>query len=91
MDLQKKEGNSLIEKLKLSSREYDCFILTFYGFSAKETGRFLNISDRTVNANLRGIFQKLNISRKSQIHAIIKTNELDECMSHFIRLTRKPS
>ena len=51
----------------LSSREFEVLFMNLRGFSNKESGRLLNISDRTVETYLNNLRHKLQISGKKAL------------------------
>lgn len=53
--------------LQLTSRETECLFLLVRGKTAKEIGKFLDISSRTVESHIENIKIKLNVSSRSQI------------------------
>jgi DNA-binding NarL/FixJ family response regulator len=52
----------------LSDRECEIYSKAVQGYTNKEIGRLLRISDTTVKTHLKHIFTKLGISRRSQLH-----------------------
>lgn len=55
------------EKLHFTSRESECLFLLIRGKTAKEIGKFLQISPRTIETYIEKIKLKLNVSSRSQI------------------------
>lgn len=54
--------------IKFTKREMECFVLKIKGNTAKEIGRFLNISHRTVEKTLLNIYEKIpRISKRELI------------------------
>ena len=56
-----------IEVCELSPRQLECLFYLIRGNTAKETGRHLGITSRTVEAHLNRIKQKWQVSRKSDV------------------------
>lgn len=64
---QQSELFSLSEKLTLTNAEERVFFEVIQGFTNKEIGEHLFISDRTVQAHLRNILRKLNLKNRSHL------------------------
>lgn len=81
---------SIVEALHLTKREFDCMVVVMYGYSYKQAGKLLTISERTVETVLRNIRIKLPFDTKNQIaHAIGKLHNehyLSECAEHFTKI-----
>jgi DNA-binding CsgD family transcriptional regulator len=85
------EKFSIIEKFKLSPREFDCLVLALYGFSIKRMAKLLGISAKTAEGYTRDTCMKLHTSRKDCLHATLESfgvKYLSVCMSHYIELTQ---
>ena len=63
------------EELGISKREFDVLVQMINGKSNQEIANELFISLSTVKSHISSIFQKLNVSRRTQ--AIQKAKELD--------------
>lgn len=63
--------NTVLNQIKLSKREKEVLSLVIGGFSNKEIALKLFISDHTVKNHLTNIFQKLQVSDRSQAIAKI--------------------
>lgn len=77
----------IIHQFKLTKREFDCLVMTMYGYSYKKAAQLLSISDRTVEMNVRHIRVKLKINHRNQITDVLRrfqTNDfLLECAEHL--------
>ena len=54
-------------KVYLTARELDCLICLSKGFSYKEIGNFLRVSDRTVETHIQHIKHKLGVTTQTQL------------------------
>ena len=59
---------------ELTERELEVLQQTTHGLTNKAIGVLLNISDRTVQGHLRHIFEKLNVSSRTE--AVVKASQL---------------
>lgn len=59
------------EVVKLSHREMECLILKMNGDSAKEIGKFLGISNRTVEKTLLNIKEKTRLLSKYELNHLL--------------------
>jgi DNA-binding CsgD family transcriptional regulator len=55
----------------LTERELDCLIYTTLGMSAKDIGKKLGLSNRTIESYLQTLKQKLGCHSKSQLLKLI--------------------
>ncbi len=62
----------------LSTRELDCMAFIANGRTAKEIGKLMKISNRTVEAHIYNIKNKLDCNRKSEIVDIALENRLNQ-------------
>ncbi len=62
---QKPELDRLINKLKITERQYEILYLLSQGLLNKQIAGVLNISSNTVNAHLHEIFAKLHVSNRT--------------------------
>jgi DNA-binding CsgD family transcriptional regulator len=67
-------GNNLT--VYLTAKEIECLTYVALGSTAKQTGKILNISPRTVEVHLQSIKQKLSINYKSEFTSIIPYEKL---------------
>ncbi|MBO9732374.1 MAG: response regulator transcription factor [Chitinophaga sp.] len=63
-------------KDKLTPREYECVTLLKEGYSYKEMAEQLFVTVFTVNQHLKKVYQKLNVSTKSELISKILSNNL---------------
>jgi len=68
--------NSVIDGVFLSTRERECVSLLVKGKTAKEIGKIMKLSHRTVEHYLATVKTKLNVSSKSEL--------IDKVFSYFI-------
>jgi len=77
----------IINHFKLTKREFDCLVMTMYGYSYKKAAQLLSISDRTVEMNVRHIRSKLKINHRNQITDLLRrfhnNDFLRECAEHL--------
>ena len=55
---------------KLSQRERECLIQVLKGKTAKETGKSLHLSFRTVEDHIASLKEKLGCTHKRELHAL---------------------
>lgn len=67
-------NEAAMEQLGISPREFDILALVADGLSNKEIARQLEISPNTVKTHMARLFEKLNVSRRTQ--AIRKAQSL---------------
>ena len=61
----------------LTKREKEVFILLIDGYSTKDIGYKLGISEKTIRNHISNVIQKLDVnSRVSAVLELIKLNEL---------------
>lgn len=65
-----RQSSTSPELAKLSAREEEILSLVAKGFGNKDIARNLNISNETVRAHLRNIYEKLHVNSRSQ--AVVK-------------------
>ena len=58
-------------KQKLSSRQFEIFLLTTEGFSSKEIGDKLNISHTTIDSHINEIKKQLGVEKRTQLANLI--------------------
>jgi len=68
MRLQNKEASDL-QRTALSTQQHRVLALVAEGKTNKEIGASLELSDKTVKNYIRFIFQKLNVTRRTQAAA----------------------
>jgi two-component system nitrate/nitrite response regulator NarL len=70
-----KEQNRILQKsvTVLTDRERQIMHLVAKGLSNKEIGRRLNITDGTIKVHLHHIFEKLEISNRTTLAALVMT------------------
>ena len=66
---------SFTSNLKISSRQADCLFWLMRGKNAKEIGKILNISHRTVEKHIENMKEALNVRNKSQLIDIAYEND----------------
>lgn len=66
-DLLQPDDCYLLQKFKLTRREYQCLENYFKGSTAKETARILNLSYRTVEEHFNNLKRKLNCQHKRDL------------------------
>ncbi len=71
-------NNSL--KIQLSRRERECLALLLKGNSAKQTGRVLNLSPRTIESYLEAIKRKFDCRTKIEIISKLQTDALQHIL-----------
>ena len=64
-----------VEYEPLTDREFEVLQAAARGLTNKAIGVLLNISDRTVQGHLRRIFEKLNVSNRTE--AVVKASQLN--------------
>ena len=86
------KNRSLAEKFKLSPREFDCLVLTIYGFTVKHMAKFLSISDKTAEGYIRSACIKFQVSRKDELRFALESQGVDylnACLLHYQKLKQK--
>lgn len=63
--------SEIVERYSLTPREKDVFILLAEGRSAREIAETLFISEGTVKVHTHNLYQKLGISKRSQIYQMV--------------------
>lgn len=66
------------EKIRLTYRELQVYASHYFGMTAKEAAKYLNISNKTIEMHLASIKNKLNCLRRSELITIVKANKLEE-------------
>ena len=74
----------IAEKYGLTPREKDVFILLAEGKSAKEIAEELFISDGTVRVHTHNLYQKLGISKRSQIYQMVLDTAVGNGQEHVL-------
>ena len=64
----------------LTDRQRDLADLAALGLSDKEIGSRLGISDHTVGNHFRAIYERLGISKRSQLIAFVKSHQVGEIL-----------
>jgi DNA-binding CsgD family transcriptional regulator len=68
-------SNQLLSKL--TPREKECLILCLKGKTAKESGKVLQISFRTVEEYINNLKVKLGCRHKRELYALFQNNSLN--------------
>ncbi len=74
--LKKYPLNTRGSKTYLTARELDCLIFLSKGFTYKEIGNFLEVSDRTVETHILHIKDKLGMTTQAQLLKTYYSSEL---------------
>lgn len=85
--LKKYPLNNKGVKAYITSRELECLIFLSKGFSYKEIGHFLQVSDRTVETHIQHIKNKLGVGTQDQLLRAYYSSALtiyDEYCSHSL-------
>jgi two-component system nitrate/nitrite response regulator NarL len=69
-ELRKQSGDAVAAGTALTNREREIVRLVSEGLSNKEIGRRLKITDGTIKQHVHHIFQKLQISNRTELAAV---------------------
>ena len=72
-------GNDFYRKYGLSYREREVITEMLRGFSIKEIGERLFISETTVKTHQQNIYNKMGISSKKELIELVKTEIVEKC------------
>jgi two-component system, NarL family, nitrate/nitrite response regulator NarL len=61
---------------RLTDRQVEVLRLVCQGYSNKEIGRLLGLSDKTVKTHITAIFKALNVSNRTQAASVARAGEL---------------